>query len=494
MTHPTLDASRVANSAPLVPGIVHLGLGNFHRAHQAVYTAVANRVTGSNWGIVAVANRSRRIVEAMLAQDLLYTVIEISPDGYQYTVPAVHTNILVGAEEPEAVVSWIADPRIKIVTLTVTEHGYHIDPATGGLQRNAEILADLAGDDPPRTFLGQLVRGLQQRMGHGAPVTVLSCDNLAANGRRLKAQVLEFCEAMSDGAGMREWVQENVSFPCSMVDRIVPSTQPEHVADVRKDCGYNDEVPVPAEPFTMWALEDDFIAGRPAWENFGAVFTPEVERYEEMKLRLLNGTHSLLAYTGALAGLRTIPDAVADPQIRTAAHRLLRNEYGPSVEMPSDLGIDAYEKQLLQRWRNSALGHQTSQVGSDGSVKLPQRIVEPALLHLGLGRIPHYLALTVAAWLSCVAPLDGFDPGRYATEIKDPAIPGLRALAAAAHSGADLATAVFASGGIFPEELAQERKFITRIGELIDLIHSQGIKRTLAEVATGHPDPTPRPD
>lgn len=461
------------------PGILHLGLGNFHRAHQAVYTAAAMDSHGGDWGIIGVANRSRAIVDAMNAQEMLYTVMEISPSGTEFSVPAIHSEVLVGAEDPGLVVDRIASPSIKIVTITVTEHGYHLDPNTGRLNRSADILHDLSETSKPRTILGQLVRGLQARMTIDAPITVLSCDNLASNGVRLKDVVLEFAESTSQGIRLAQWIDECVSFPSSMVDRIVPATQDSHRSAITSSLGYRDQVPVPTEPFSMWAIEDDFRAGRPAWEHHGAIFTSEVDRYEEMKLRLLNGTHSLLAYSGALLGRQTIPDSVRDDQVKTAAANILRNEYLPSVRLPSGLDIDAYEAALFSRWSNTSLGHRTSQVGSDGSVKLPERVVVPALQFLERGEMPHLLALTIAAYSSCIAPIAGFDPGESATQMSDPARPLLNTLAASATSGQQMASALFKQGGVFPPSLGAQTDFVTRVGDFIDVIRLDGIDSAL---------------
>jgi len=238
--------------------------------------------------------------------------------------------------------------------------------------------------------------------------------------------------------------------------------------------GARDEIPVPAEPFTMWAIEDRFAAGRPAWEAGGAVFTNEVGRYEQMKVRLLNGTHSLIAYLGALQGIGTIAEAIATTDIETAARTVLRSEYEPSVEMPVDVDVRRYEQQLFERWSNSALGHRTVQVGTDGSVKLRQRIPEPALLALDHGAMPHMIALTVASYLSCIAPLPGFDPGPHAHAMVDAARPRLAGAASSARDGGDLAHRVIADLQLFGEELAQRPTFIARVGELIDVIRRHG--------------------
>lgn len=470
------------------PGIVHLGLGNFHRAHQAVYTDAAIEAEGGDWGIIGVSSRSSLVTDAMHAQDMLYTVVEISPEGSKFSVPRVHTDAFTAAANPERVPAVIADAATRIVSLTVTEHGYNYSPATGSLNAlDPAIQHDLANAAAPRTPIGQIVRGLQQRARtHGEAVTILSCDNLADNGHHTQRLVREFASLLSEAeaAETLEWIAKNTSFPSSMVDRIVPATTDHYRQLVSQHRGYSDAIPVPAEPFTMWIVEDNFIAGRPAWEAGGAVFSNEVAGYEQLKVRLLNGTHSLIAYLGALSGAATIPDSVAQPSIEQAARSVLRSEYLPSVSVPAGVDVEAYEEQLFSRWRNTALGHRTSQVGSDGSVKLRQRIPLPALRMLDDGRMPHLLALTTAAYLTCIAPLRGYNPGIQAEAMEDPARELLAELASRSGSGHDLAQKVLADHHLLGDELAHRTDFIERTGELIDTLHAHGPLAATSE-ATG---------
>jgi fructuronate reductase len=473
---------------PPAQGIVHLGLGNFHRAHQAVYTEAALAREDGDWGILGVASRSAAVAEALRAQDLRYTVAEISPDGTRYTVPSVHTDAIVAARDPERVVAAIADPATRIVSLTVTENGYTYHPATKGLNLDhPDVRHDLAGG-APRSTIGQIVRGLQRRLHtHGSPVTVLSCDNLNTNGEHTRRLVLEFAEHLPRGGddNLTSWIAASVAFPTTMVDRIVPATTDRHRLEVARDMGYEDQVPVVAEPFSMWILEDHFVAGRPAWEAGGAVFSDQVDRYEQLKVRLLNGTHSLIAYLGALSGAATIPEAVSLSFVEAAARQVLRREYLPSVEVPDGVDPAAYEEQLFVRWRNSALGHRTRQVGSDGSVKLRERIPHPALRFRAEGRMPDLLALTTAAYLSCLAPLDGFDPGPHAREMQDQARQWLTVLAAEAASGVDLARRALADRRLLGDDVAGWDAFIARTGELVDVIRRHGPEAGAADAMGG---------
>ncbi|MEV5834453.1 mannitol dehydrogenase family protein [Nocardia sp. NPDC052112] len=492
MTEPLLSRTSIAASELINPypptetGIVHLGLGNFHRAHQAVYTAAALRHEPGPWGILGVANRSSTIADAMQTQELLYSVVEISPDGAQVRIPGTHTGTLVADQDPDAVVRAIAAPATKIVTITVTEHGYTVAPETGSLDMDAEVVRrDLVPGAAPRTTIGQIARGLTVRaLTHGTPITIVSCDNLLSNGRQTERLVREFIAAghVAVRAEVQTWIDANVRFPNSMVDRIVPSGGARYNRTTLAHLGVRDAIAVPAEPFTMWVLENRFAAARPAWEHGGALFTDDVEPYELMKLRLLNGTHSLIAYLGALDGHATIPDAIAQPFIEDAAVRVL-DDYLPTVTVPDTMNIDDYIQQLFSRWSNSALGHRTSQVGSDGSVKLAQRVPLPALEHLGRGRLPQHLALTVAAYLCCVAPRPGFTPGSHARAMRDPARPRLAEISEKATSTTEFVRSVFETGGIFPTSLAAHTDFLTRVAEFIDILVRHGPVTAAAEAA-----------
>jgi fructuronate reductase len=486
---PRLAAATSASAAgPSGTGIVHLGLGSFHRAHQAVYTRAAFDAEGGDWGILGVASRSAAVVDALHAQDMRYTVLEISPEGSTCSTPDVHTGALIAAREPERVTAAIGDAATRIVSLTVTEHGYTYHPAHQGLAfDHPDIRHDLAASGPPRSTIGQLVGGLRRRMGsHGEPVTIMSCDNLSDNGRLTGRLVREFAANLSgaEGSELVAWIDANVTFPTTMVDRIVPATTDQHREQVARLCGHRDEVPVPAEPFTMWVLEDSFAAGRPAWEAGGAIFSTEVAKYEQLKVRLLNGTHSLIAYLGALSGAATIPESTGSDFIASAAHRVLRTEYLPSVDLPDGVDVDDYERQLFTRWRNSALGHRTSQVGSDGSVKLRERIPQPALVQRAAGRTPHLLALTFAGYLSCVAPLPGFEPGEHAAAMRDPVRSRLAPMAAASANGRELARRALVEARMLGDDIADWDVFVERVGELVDAIHRHGVAFATAEAST----------
>jgi fructuronate reductase len=472
----------IGASAPDATGIVHVGLGNFHRAHAAVYTARAIAAAGGDWGIVGVANRSRRVVDALAAQDHLYSVLEMSVEGERADVVDVHRRTLVAADQTDALLDEIAAPSTRIVTLTVSEHGYHRNPRTGDLDADSDaVRADLADPENPRTTIGQLAAGLARRLrAGGAPVTVLSCDNLQSAGRTTRTVVGQYLTAAGAPAEVIDWVASSVTFPNAMVDRIVPGTTDATRARVRAVLGVDDAVPVPAEAFSMWVVEDDFAAGRPAWEQAGAVFSSEVEAYELVKLRLLNGSHSLIAYLGALDGQETIAASRAQDFVARSVDAAIRDEYLPSIELPSGFDPDAYVAQLFDRWANAALGDRTARVGSDGSVKLLQRVPGPALRMLDLGLVPQQLALTVAGWICCVCPPGGFDPGPVAGAMVEPARERLARATAGATDVRSHVEAVM-RGGFFPTELAGRDEFTRRVADLAQLVVDHGVRQAAVE-------------
>ena len=438
-----LSRRALAGRTPILParapercGIVHLGLGSFHRAHQAVYTARALDHEPGPWGIAGVAWRSRAVVEAMRAQDGLYSVLSLGgAEGSRPAVVGVHGELLVAAEEPEAVVARLASADTRIATLTITEHGYAARPALDGgcaLDTDlAAIRADLAGG-PPSTAMGLLARGLQQRhRGHGEPMAIVSCDNVAANGEHARSLVLDFVALLPDpdAADLHAWVSREVGFPSTMVDRIVPAPQPAHRELVADLLGLRDDAAVVAEPFSAWVLEDRFPGGRPRWEAAGAAFSDDVASHEQLKLRLLNATHSLLAYLGLLAGARTIADAIALPEIRAAAEHAIERDLLPTIVAPAGVDLARYVDDLMARFANEALEHRTSQVASDGSQKLPVRVGPVIAQHAAAGVVPRGLALVVAAWVRCTATPDGYDVAALGA-IADPRGEELRSLGA----------------------------------------------------------------
>ncbi|MFO7250185.1 MAG: mannitol dehydrogenase family protein [Actinomycetes bacterium] len=374
-------------------GVLHLGLGVFHRGHQVGYTEEAMAATGdTRWGICAAGIRSRATVDALAAQDGLFAVLvrDGRPEPVELRVYGALRETLLGAE----VVERLADPRITVVTLTVTEKGYL----------------------PGSAVIEWLAAGLRRRAAAGAgPVTVLSCDNLPRNGRVVG-------DAVRAAAGeLRGWIEENVAFPSSMVDRIVPYVRPEDLEAVAAGLGVTDRAAVATEPFRQWVIEDRFAADRPAWERAGALIVPDVTPYELMKLRLLNGAHSLIAYLGLLHGCETIAEAVSRDDIAAAVRALMDEDVTPTLPVPEGFDLEAYKRSLMARFANPALRHQTTKVAEDGSLKLPLRLVTVLRERLAAGATPAHAALAIAAWMRWVS---------VAPRLDDPLADRLRAAAA----------------------------------------------------------------
>ncbi|WP_232533647.1 mannitol dehydrogenase family protein [Plantactinospora sp. KBS50] len=406
-------------------GIVHLGLGAFHRAHQAVYTEAAVAAAGGDWGIIGVAPRSRTVVDELAAQDALFSVTTAASAGNHTQVIGALHGVRHAASDPAAVVALLADPAIRVVTLTVTEKAYQLDPATGRLRPDAELAADLTGDRPPVTVPGLLLRGLLARAAADAgPLALVSCDNLPANGRRLAGLVTEAIGYARVPDRAAEWIAERVTFPGTMVDRIVPASTPATIAAAADALGVTDLAAVTAEPYRQWVIEDRFPAGRPAWERAGAVLTDDAGPWERLKLRTLNGVHSAAAYLGALAGRETIADALALPHLPDVLRRLVAEDVAASFRPPDGISVVGYGEQVLGRFADPAIRHRTIQVAMDGSQKLPQRILHTIADLSAAGRSAHWATLVVAAWMRFAR---GYADDGCALTLDDPLAERIRA-------------------------------------------------------------------
>lgn len=471
-----LDAALRPAADPTAVGIVHLGLGAFTRAHQAVYTADALAPTGADraWGVCGVTQRSPAVVEQLRPQDGLYSVLTRSAAGSALQVVPTVQDVLFAQEETDRLLALLAAPATRLVTLTVTEKGYRHDPATGRLRtRDPEVAADLAGRAPV-TVVGQLARGLAARRAAGAgPVSLLSCDNLPANGRVLRGLVLEFCGRLPGGDALAAWVEGSVAFPSSMVDRIVPATTPADLTEAAELLGLEDRGVVVTEPFRQWVVEDDFAAGRPAWERAGAVLTADVAPYEAMKLRLLNGSHSTLAYLGALAGCETVAEAVAEPGIGALVPRLMADDVVPTLRVPDGFDVEAYCAQLQDRFANPALHHRTVQIAMDGSQKLPQRLLGTVQDRLAAGAEPRLACLGVAAWMRYVSA-GRTDDGRP-LPLDDPLADRLRALTEGAGTPEQTVAALFGLPEVFGEQLPHDPVFRALVIDALTALTRDGV-------------------
>ncbi|MGI4878028.1 MAG: mannitol dehydrogenase family protein [Janthinobacterium lividum] len=377
-------------------GIVHLGIGAFHRAHQAVYTDDAMDAGDRNWAITGVSLRSPEVRDALEPQDGLYTVTERDGGGDTTRLIGSVRRVLVAPESPAAVVAAIAAPATRIVSLTVTEKGYWRAP-DGSLD---PALPDLAGGTPVSIF-GFLADGLARRRDAAAGgLTLISCDNLAANGRQLE-RLLQAVLMARDPA-LAEWVAAQCTCPSTMVDRIVPAPTEADRTSIAARLGVRDEAAVIAEPFRQWVIEDRFAGDRPGWEAGGTEFVADVAPYEVAKLRMLNGAHSALAYLGLAHGYAFVHEAVADPAIAALVERLMRDEAAGSFTPAPGQDLDRYATALMARFANPALNHRLAQIAMDGSQKIPQRWLEALAARRSAGGESPSILRALAAWIDHV--------------------------------------------------------------------------------------------
>jgi fructuronate reductase len=482
-TLPTLPATirRPAyDRAALGPGIVHLGLGAFARGHLAEYTDDALEHAFGVWGIVGASLQRPDQRDRLEPQEGLYTLLKRSPAGPELRIVGSVLDVLVAPENPAALIARLASTETKIVSLTVTEKGYRHDPATGRLKADhPDIVHDLANPLAPRSAIGLLVAGLKARRDAGlGPFTVLCCDNLPHNGTVLAGLVGDFA-ALSDD-GLSQWVAANGAFPCTMVDRIVPATTDADIAEVETLLGLHDAAPVIGEPFRQWAVEDVFGAGRPKWEDVGAQMVSDVAPFEFMKLRMLNGAHSSLAYLGYLAGHETVSQASSDPVLARFLQGLW-SEIIPTVPAPQGVELADYAAALLTRFRNPAIRHRTWQIAMDGSQKLPQRLLGTIGDRLKAGAPIAHLTLGVAAWMRYV---QGADEAGAAIDIRDPlAAEFAKRAAGAGRDAKALSTALLGIESIFGADLPCEERFTSAVQGHLAMLFDRGAKATAAGLA-----------
>lgn len=469
----------------LQAGIVHLGVGAFHRAHIAVVNEAALHASGDlRWGTVGVSLRAADTRNALRPQAGLYTLAlrDAGEDGRARESLQVIGNlldVLVAPEDPHAVLERIAHPDTRIVSLTITEKGYHHNAATGALRLDdADIAHDLAHPGAPRTMPGFVVHAMNLRRNRGlAPVTLLSCDNLPANGDTLRGVVGAFAEQVD--AGLHDWIETACTFPNSMVDRIVPRTTDADRARISGRLGVEDAWPVVGEPFLEWVVQDRFANGRPEWSVGGARFVEHAEPFERLKLRMVNGSHSALAYLGAMAGLRTVDRAMAQPALRAYVDALMREEIAPTLPEMRGIDLDGYRARLLQRFSNPALQHQTKQIAMDGSQKLPQRLLGTVRDRLRAGQSIDRIALAVAAW---VHYLRGTDETGASHEIQDPLSAALAERLAQANAAGSVHDRVALFTGFAPVfgELGGETRFVAAVARHVGRLEAAGVLATLA--------------
>lgn len=463
-------------------GIAHIGVGGFHRAHQAVYTeALMNEGEGLDWGICGIGTRpeERAMRDALAGQDYLYTLVELDdhPDTKVQVMGAIRDMLLV-EDGSAAVIARLADPAIRIVSLTITEGGYCMDDSTGEFNAGLPLIQhDLMNRDEPISVFGLICAALAARRRAGvAPFTLMSCDNLPHNGEVTRKALIAFATLLDPQ--LADWIAEHVSLPNAMVDRITPMTSTQHRLDLHDEHGIDDAWPVVCEPFLQWVLEDKFVNGRPAWEKVGVQFTDDVTPYEEMKIKLLNGSHLALTYLGWLRGYRFVHETMADPLFVGYIRAYMDLDVTPQLAAVPGIDLTAYKNTLIKRFSNQAIADQLERVSSDGSSKFPKFTI-PTINrliadHAQLDRA----ALVVAAWALYLRGVDELG-NRY--RIPDPRADFCQALV---DQDEGLAQRLLGREEIFGPHLIRSAAFVEAFERGLQRLRSLGVKGTLELLLT----------
>ncbi|MGG7598167.1 mannitol dehydrogenase family protein [Pseudomonas sp. WC1] len=474
VARPSYDPSQLRQ------GIVHIGVGGFHRAHQAAYTdALMNLGEGLDWAICGAGLRreDRAMRDALAAQDHLYTLFELGdqPDTQVRVIAAIN-GMLLAEDGAEALLAKLAEPDIRIVSLTITEGGYCIDDSTGEFRADLpQIQHDLANPQAPQSVFGFLCEALRRRREAGSgPFTVMSCDNLPHNGDVARKALLAFAHLQNHD--LARWIDGHVSFPNAMVDRITPMTSPAHRQQLLERHGVDDAWPVVCEPFLQWVVEDKFVAGRPAWEQVGVQFTDDVTPYEAMKIKLLNGSHLALTYLGFLQGYRFVHETLADPLLQRYMRTFMDQDVTPQLAPVPGIDLTRYKHSLTERFANRAIADQLERVCSDGSSKFPKFIVPTANRLIADGKPLERVALVVAAW---ALYLRGEDEQGTRYSIPDPRAADCQARVAQRDG---LAARVLGDEAIFGTAIPASKAFVSAFERLYDSLREVGVSETLRQV------------
>ncbi|MDF7777633.1 mannitol dehydrogenase family protein [Sphingomonas sp. AOB5] len=462
--------------ARVTAGIVHLGLGGFHRAHMARYTSelMALDPAALRWGIVGAGllPGDGAMHDALAPQDLLYTLVERDAAGERVSVIGSLAGLVDAGESSAALLDAIDAPGIRIVSMTVTEHGYCIDRATKQLDRMHPLVEhDLADPRRPRSVPGIIVEGLRRRRAAWRrPFTALSCDNIEHNGRVLRAAVLDLAERVDPA--LAAWIATEGCFPGTMVDRITPVTRPADVADLAARHGIADAWPVVCERFSQWVIEDDFADGRPRWEDVGAQFVADVAPYEFMKLRLLNASHLAIAGLGKLIGYVHVDEAMRDPRLRAYMVALMDRETGPTLRPVPGVDLPAYKAMLVERFANPRIRDTLDRINADAPLNY---LLDPVRDRLASGAPIPLLALAVAAWLRRVR---GEDEAGRVLEVCHPLAALLREKAVEGGPGPRPLLAIEALFG----NLGRDPAFVDAVTQQLESLYARGAAATLAGV------------
>lgn len=479
-TLPVWRGSRVAtpdyDRRGLREGIVHIGVGGFHRAHQAVYIdRLLRQDLARDWAICGVGLLPGDVAmrDALVPQDGLYTVAERSAAGEQLTIVGALTSYLLAADDAAALAARLAAPTTRIVSLTITESGYLRDERTGELDSDhPDLAADLSGAGPPRTVYGRLTAALAERRRAGlAPFSVVSCDNVQQNGQLVRDMLLAF--AGRRDPALAEWIGARGAFPSSMVDRITPRTTDADRVRLATSAGIVDAWPVVTEPYIQWVIEDRFSDGRPPWEAVGVQVVEEVEPYERMKLRLLNASHSAMGYLGALAGFDTIDEIITDLDFARYIRALMAEEVVPLLPAVPGIDLGRYCETLIERFGNPTIADQVARICMDGSGKMPVFILPSIREQIARGGPLRRLSLCVAAWCRYLA---GEDEQGRSFPVDDPLASELQERARA--GGSD-PSPLLRFARVFGEDLAGAPAFVREVEAALASLYRRGARATL---------------
>jgi len=460
------------------PGIVHLGVGAFHRAHQAAYI---ERLLADNpqWGIVGASLCHPDTYDALKPQDFLYTLAVRDASGTRCRIIGSLIAVIDATKERGKLLELMAAKSVRIISLTVTEKGYCYQPASGKLdETHPDIVYDLAHPETPKSAPGLIVAAIRERRQRDiAPFTVMSCDNLPANGATARRIVARLAHLFDPELGA--YVEKHIAFPATMVDRIVPATSNEDRAEISDIIGCSDAWPIVTEPFSQWVIEDNFPAGRPPFETVGVEMVADVAPFETMKLRLLNGAHSSIAYLGYLAGFKTVSETIAEPVFKKFIDNMMTLEIIPTLEMD---GVDliAYRDALLSRFANPALKHATWQIAMDGSQKLPQRLLHTIRDRISANEPFARLALGVAAWIRYAA---GADEAGAKIDVRDPLAEEFLAIAAKAGGQSEALLAGFLHlSAVFGDDLPKNENFRAQVGKSLADLFALGAVKAIEKI------------
>ncbi len=474
---PTVDVPSY-NPARFGIGIVHLGFGAFHRTHQAFYTDTAIAAAGGDWKIAAVSLRNIYRPEKLNAQNGLYTLIEKDKAGSRARIIASIEQAISANTAPEKVMTLLTSAETRIVSLTITEKGYGINRSDKGVDESNPIISyDLDHPNTPQSAIGYIVQALKIRRDNQVPsFTVLCCDNLPNNGHFVKQGVLDF--AKKTCPELDKWIEQHTSFPSTMVDRITPAPSDETRAQASQLTHRYDAMAVESETFHQWVVEDNFVMGRPDWAAAGVLFTDDVAPFEEMKLRMLNGAHSMMAYTGFLAGHTYIRDVMLDKAMATLVSKHMYAAVQTLTPIPN-VDFTAYADELLERFTNPAMAHKTIQIATDGSQKMAQRIFQATIDALRNNHNVRPFAFATAAWMFFCR---GNNESGVAHVVDDPLAPELTA--AANKTQVNEITDAFSSiPGLIPTELTQSAHWTATVHEVLQSLLERGIRKTIDEEA-----------